>query len=150
MYKKSLCAFFAKIGLISTCMLLCACSTDVYTMIDDYNENFTVANTESVTATVDNVVAEEILLPRYFVDFHKDTLSLSAPAGGVNYTWMAEVVENANNDPKGTQYLLSSKIYLDLCVKDSSLKRWGKYELTISIKTNSGEILKDTAELIVY
>ena len=129
-------------------LYLCGCSNSIETMLDDYNSNFKTATIQT-SYTLANVSPKDMLRPYYAVSF-VNTLCLTAPTGGVNYTWTAKVGENANNIVEGTEYVLGSGRVLDLYIKTSALKRWSSYELTLTITTNSGEIIQDTAALYVY
>lgn len=142
-----------KIVVLATAFLyavlsLCGCSNSIDTLIEDYNSNFKVATVQQ-SYTLDDVIAEDILRPYYAVSY-TTTLCLTAPTGGVNYTWTAEVDENANDIPVGKQYILGANRVLSLYIRNSNIKRWGTYKLTVSITRTSGEIIKDTAWLYVY
>lgn len=136
------------LAVFGSTLYLCGCSDSLETMLDDYNGNFKTATVQT-SYTINDVNPKDMLRPYYAVSF-VTTLCLTAPSGGVNYTWTAEVCENANNIVEGTEYVLGSGRVLDLYLRTSALKRWGTYKLTLTITTGSGEILKDTANLYVY
>lgn len=132
---------------ICTLFMLSSCD-NMGTMIDDYNGLFTVEE-DTYTYTVDDVLAEDMLRPSYAVSY-LTTLCLVAPAGGAIYTWTAEVFENANEDEKGTSFIVGGDRVLSCYLKNSRISRWGTYKLTLSVQLNSGELMKDTAWLYVY
>lgn len=131
----------------SVCMLLCACTNNVDSMIEDYNGHF-VIDPASIY-NVDNVVSDEMLRPYYAVSY-LTTLCLAAPEGGASYDWTVEVYENANGIPEGTVYTVGMSKDLILYIKDSSVKRWGSYKLILTVEKNNAEVLKDEAWLYVY
>ena len=117
-------------------------------MITDYNGLFTVeANTD--TYTVDDVFAEDMLRPSYAVSY-ATTLCLVAPEGGSSYDWTVEVYENADEEEAGTQYTLGGERILRAYLKNTLVKRWGSYRLTLTVTRKDGELMKDTAWLYVY
>ena len=138
---------FALVVLCSL-LLLCACTNNIDTMINDYNGLFSIEE-DTYTYTVDNVLAEDMLRPSYPVSY-LTTLCLVAPAGGAIYTWTAEVYENANKDTKGESYTLGGDRVLSCYLKNSKISRWGTYKLTLTVQLKDGELMKDTAWLYVY
>ena len=135
---------------VSVCMLMCACTNNVGSMIEDYNGHFVVGTGEP-DYTVDKISASQMLGEKYAVSYYT-TLCLLAPYGGVGYSWTAEVAENAESNEleKGTVLKLASTQALTLYLRGSSIERWGAYKLTLSVTTVSGEIMQDTAWLYVY
>ena len=142
-------------SLVLACLLtVFGCSNSVETMMEDYNSAFSVVpvTTTSDSHTeysVDNVVANAMLLPEYPVKY-RTTLNLAAPTGAASYLWEVEVSENAAGLEEGTVYTLSNGRVLVLYIKDSILKQWAHYKLTLTVVKTNGEILKDTAMLYVY
>ena len=140
--------FAYAIAVLCTLFLCSGCANNMGTMLTDYNGGFTVqADTE--TYTVDDVYAEEMLRPSYAVSY-LTTLCLVAPEGGATYDWTVEVYENADEDEKGTTFILGGERILRCYLKTSSVKRWGSYKLTLTVTKKDGELMKDTAWLYVY
>ena len=128
--------------------LLCACTNNMDTMMTDYNGLFTVeADTQSYT--VDDVYAEDMLRPSYAVSY-LTTLCLVAPDGGATYDWTVEVYENADEQEQGTTFTLWGERILRYYLRNSPVKRWGSYKLTLTVSRKDGELMKDTAWLHVY
>lgn len=130
------------------CMLHCACTNNVNSMIEDYNGHFLV-ETENNTYSVDNVYAEQMLRPSYAVSY-LTTICLVAPEGGASYDWTVEVYENADKDKQGTTFLLGGERILRCYLRNSPVKRWGSYKITLTVTKKGGELMKDTAWLYVY
>lgn len=128
--------------------LLSACVHNMDTMIADYNGGFTV-ETSNDNYNVESVYAEEMLRPSYAVSY-LTTLCLVAPEGGASYDWTVEVYENADEQEKGTKFIIGGERILRLYLRNSSIKRWGSYKLTLTVTKKDGELMKDTAWLYVY
>ena len=128
--------------------LIIGCKDDMDSMIEDYNEGF-VSEKKEVSYTVDNVVAEEMLAGEYPVPY-RTTLCLSAPTGGINYSWDAVIGDNALDIKEKTSYNVGKSRLLELFIPDSVLKQWAHYELTLTVQKQDGSYLVDTAKLYIY
>ncbi len=135
-------------AVICTFFMFSSCVHNMDTMIADYNGCFAI-ETPVNGYTVDDIPAELMLKDSYVVSY-LSSLCLTAPSGGIAYSWIAEVYENSANEEEGTLYNLGGNQELVVYMRTSDIKRWGTYKLTLTVTKSSGEMVKDTAWLHVY
>ncbi|MCR4952614.1 MAG: hypothetical protein K6A43_00945 [Treponema sp.] len=135
---------------VFVCMLLCACANNVDSMIEDYNGHFVVEVEDTFNVQNENFNPKYMLLSEYGVHY-TTTLCLSAPSGGVGYEWKVTLVEAADEEAiVGEEIILGNSRFLTIYLRDSNVRRWAQYTLTLTVLGANNTEFVDTAELNVY
>ncbi len=136
---------------ICSLFILSSCVHNVSTMITDYNGLFSVetpVNTYDIQNEDFN--PKDMLLPEYNVHY-TTTLCLVGPAGGTSYLWTATLVECSDEEAEiGEVVELGSTKSLAVYLKDTDIRRWAEYTLTLTVGGANNTEFTDTAELNVY
>lgn len=117
-------------------MIVTSCSDSINTMLEEYNGNFTVVDTEYTAPCPGDADFEEskMLFEEYYVAYD-DTLTLAAPKKCNVYKWTLTDPENDNRvvTPKLFRDGNSSTRTYSMYIEESGLKPGKTYRLLLAV-----------------
>lgn len=141
---------------ISVALLLIAgCSNDINTMLDNYNENYTVVEAESTKAPVpgDANFDPSTMLQETYCVASDETVNLAAPYKCNSYKWV--VTDPSENGKEVTVlyfdglYECTQRLFVTY-IPESGLKAGNTYVITLTVTDKEGAAYTDTCELVIY
>lgn len=147
------------------CLLfLISCSTDVNTMINDYNTHYTkdTSKEDEVQKSPQpgdaDFTEDQLLQDEYFV-WEDATLNLAAPETSAEVFWRIYDPDDPTETPLffhlyghplGSDYDVWNEKTLAIKIPDSKLEIDKVYKLTLQIVSKEGKRYSDSAALVIY
>ncbi len=151
-------------SLLLLLIFLISCSTDVNTMINDYNTHYTedtskADEVQKAPQPGDPDFTEDQLLDNEYFVWEDATLNLAAPESSAEVYWQIYDPDDTTETPLffhlfgqaagNTQDVWKGKT-LTIKILDSELEIDKVYKLTLQIVSKEGKRYSDSAALVIY
>lgn len=149
-----------KAAVLAAFGIICSCSNNIDSMIDNYNELFVTPYTPPQEARIpgpgdEDFVEEEMLGLYYALDF-REKLYLAGPPRASTYVWTIEPILTEGEagyigrDVDYTKYEIANSRYYTMTFASCSIFERGRsYKLSLTVTDSSGKSYSDEAVLTI-